>query len=124
MFTAIVAETVNHKIAKYQEFQFESDANAHVKRYGGFVYPGIISDIEYLIVDMNTETLTIDIEKKDSDKKINDWQLKMKQLDLNMTRTQEDLIDHIINVHGQTIDPRLKTKWDKKRMLRSSIYLP
>lgn len=120
MYTVIVSETKDHRIAKYQEFQFENDANVHVKRYGGFVYHGIISNIEYITVNMNTETLTVDTKKRDSDKIINDWQLKIKQSDLSMTRTQEDLIDHMINIHGQTVDAETKIKWDEKKEIRSS----
>lgn len=119
MYTVIIAETVDHRIAKYQEFQFENDANIHVRRYGGFVHRGIISNIEYTTVNMNAETLTVNTKKRDSDKIVNAWKLNIKQSDLYMTRAQEDLIGHIINTHGQTVDPRTKEKWDKKKEIRS-----
>lgn len=121
MFTAIIAETTDHKIAKYQEFQSEFNANTHVQKYGGFVYTGIISDIKYTTVNMITKTLTVDLISKKTDDLMNSWLYEMRQSDLEMSRIQEDLLDHLIDYHNfdfKLINPALIVKWNNKKAIR------
>lgn len=121
MFTAIIAETTDHKIAKYQEFQSELNANAHVQKYGGFVYIGIINDIKYTTVNMTTKTLVVDLVKKKADNLMNSWLYEMRQSDLEMSRIQEDLLDHLIDYHDddfKLIDPTFIVKWNNKKAMR------
>lgn len=119
MYTVIVAETADHKIAKYQKFESQGDADNHVEKYGGFVYYGIIQDFEHTIVDMIAKTLILDTIKRDSDKIMNDWIQEMTQSDVEITRGQEDLIDHLINDHIQMVDPVIKARRDNKKEIRS-----
>ena len=48
-----------------------------------------------------------------------EWLQKMSQSDFEMTRTQEDLIDHLTNDHGEKINPELEIKRNRKKQLRS-----
>lgn len=50
---------------------------------------------------------------------MNDWIQEMNQSDAEMTREQEDLIDHLINDHVQTVNSVIKARQDKKKEIRS-----
>lgn len=52
-------------------------------------------------------------------KLMNDWERNMYQSDAEMTRYQEDLIDHLINDHNQIVDHVLEARRDKKKEMRS-----
>lgn len=67
------------------------------------------------------EELARDIEEElaNSEKPMRDWLQKMNQSDSEMTRTQEDLIDHLENYHGEKINHELKAKRNKKKEIRS-----
>jgi hypothetical protein len=61
-----VVKHENNKVTKYQPYASESDANAHVVKYGGFVSPKPDDDrMKYWIVD--GETLIFDQSQADSD---------------------------------------------------------
>jgi hypothetical protein len=64
-----VVKNENNKVTKYQAFASESDANAHVVSYGGFVVPKPDGDrIDYWVVDADKKTVTYDKSQADSDK--------------------------------------------------------
>lgn len=119
MYIAIIAETEDHKIAKYQEFKNQAAADAHVEKYGGFIVVGTCPDINYTTVDMIAKTLILDTVKRDNDKIMNDWIQEMTQSDAEITREQEDLIDHLIDDHVQIVNPVIKARRDKKKEIRS-----
>lgn len=48
-----------------------------------------------------------------------EWETAIKSSDSDMTRAQEDLLDHLENDHGQVINTNLKSKRDSKKLLRS-----
>ena len=66
-FIAVV-KNENNKVTKYQDFDVESDADAHVVTYGGFVVPKPSSDrMDYWVVDADKKTVTYDKSTADSD---------------------------------------------------------
>ncbi len=58
-FIAVVSSAAG-KITKFQDFDIEADADAHVILYGGFVAPSPGDNWEYWVVDDVAETLTYD----------------------------------------------------------------
>lgn len=50
---------------------------------------------------------------------MNDWIQEMTQSDVEITREQEDLIDHLIDDHVQIVNPVIKARRDKKKEIRS-----
>ena len=63
-----VVKNENNKITKYQDFDTQSEADAHVSAHGGFVVDKPVSDrMDYWVVDADKETLTYDKSTADSD---------------------------------------------------------
>ena len=58
-YIAIVKST-GGKLDKYQDFDTQSEANAHVATYGGFVVPDPGDSIDYWVVDEAAETVVND----------------------------------------------------------------
>ena len=65
-YIAIVKNEGN-KVAKYQDFDTQSEADAHVATYGGFVDEKPSDRIDYWIVDADKKTLTYDEASATSD---------------------------------------------------------
>ena len=64
-----IVKVENNKIAKYQEYQSESDADTHVERTGGFVVEAPASgDMDYWVIDEETKTITHDSETETADR--------------------------------------------------------
>ena len=63
-----IVRNENNRITKYQDFDVESDADAHVVTYGGFVVPKPSSErMIYWVVDADAETVTYDQSTAESD---------------------------------------------------------
>jgi len=58
-FLAIVAATPTGRVAKYAEFDLETEADAHVVTFGGFVAAKPAEPRRDWLIDMVGETLTI-----------------------------------------------------------------
>jgi len=65
-YIAVVSHADN-KITKYQDFEKESEANAHVSTHGGFVCATPDGILDYWVVDADKKTLTYDKSTHDSD---------------------------------------------------------
>ncbi len=65
-YIAIVKST-DGGLDKYQDFDTESEANAHVATYGGFVVPDPGGSIDYWVVDEAAETVVTDQAQADAD---------------------------------------------------------
>tara|TARA_R110002051_G_C8664931_1_gene489544 strand:- start:247 stop:597 length:351 start_codon:yes stop_codon:yes gene_type:complete len=67
VYIAIV-KSEGDKIAKYQEFDTEAKADAHVLKYGGFVSLSPDGPTTYWKVDPVAKTVTFDKDQSDKDK--------------------------------------------------------
>ena len=59
IFIAVVKHE-NNKVTKYQDFDTQAEADAHVATYGGFVDDKPSDRFEYWVVDADKKTLTYD----------------------------------------------------------------
>ena len=59
VFIAVVRHE-NNRVTKYQDFDTQAEADAHVATYGGFVDDKPSDRLEYWIVDADKKTLTYD----------------------------------------------------------------
>ena len=66
VFIAVVKHE-NNRVTKYQDFDTQSEADAHVATYGGFVDEKPSDRIDYWIVDADKKTLTYDEASATSD---------------------------------------------------------
>ena len=62
-----VVKNEGNKVTKYQDFESESDADAHVVTYGGFWTIKPSDRMDYWVVDADKKTLTYDKSTADSD---------------------------------------------------------
>ena len=83
-----VVKYESNKITKYQDFAEESDANAHISTYGGFVAEKPDNDrIKYWIVDADKKTLTYDSDTATSDKITRAWSSLRRQRDAKLVQS-------------------------------------
>ena len=59
IFIAVVKHE-NNRVTKYQDFDTQAEADAHVATYGGFVDDKPSERVKYWIVDADKKTLTYD----------------------------------------------------------------
>ena len=71
-FVAIVRST-DGKLDKYQDFDLEADAIAHVATYGGFVVPDPGGQTSYWVVDAEAETVVNNQDQADVDALARSW---------------------------------------------------
>lgn len=79
------------------------------------------------LVDGKLVTLTDDEEsvraadrtKAIAEQPMNDWLQEMHKSDTEITRAQEDLIDHLINHHGHSVNPVIHARRNRKKEIRS-----
>ena len=66
VFIAVVKHE-NNRVTKYQDFDTQAEADAHVATYGGFVDDKPSDRMDYWVVDADKETDTYDKSTADSD---------------------------------------------------------
>ena len=71
-FIAIVKST-DGVLDKYQGFDLEDDAIAHVATYGGFVVPDPGGQTSYWVVDAEAQTVTNNQDQADADALTRSW---------------------------------------------------
>jgi len=76
-------------------------------------------DLDFVIADPLTKSITVNLIAKSAQEKINSWMIKIQESDSFLSRSREDLMDHLINYHDKCFSSTLKTKWDKKKEIRS-----
>ena len=67
MYLSITGVTDDKKLAKYQPFENEADANAHATKYNGFAVKDIGGNQEFWIVDKEKKTITQDTATENSE---------------------------------------------------------
>ena len=68
-----VVSSSNNKVTKYQDFDTEDEAKAHIATYGGFVDESPSDLAEYWTVDAKKKTLTADNSSLASDVLADKW---------------------------------------------------
>jgi hypothetical protein len=91
-FIAVIASDAG-KITKYQDFNLEAEALAHVAEFGGFVAPSPGHQTKYWIVGNNTLTWDSTLEASDLAKvPLINWAASMQETDASMPRWFEDYV--------------------------------
>ena len=62
MYLSITGATPDNKLAKYQEFNTQSEAQAHAIEYNGFAIQDPEGNQDFWIVNMTTKTVVVDTE--------------------------------------------------------------
>ena len=62
-----IVNTSNNKLAKFQDFDSKSDADAFVAEHGGFVVDNPGGQTEYWVVNASNKSVTFDKSTSDSD---------------------------------------------------------
>jgi len=66
MYLSITGVTSDKKLAKFQPFEIEADANAHATKYNGFAVADIGGNQEFWVVDKAKKTITQDTATENS----------------------------------------------------------
>jgi len=66
MHLSITGATSDNKLAKYQPFEAEADAQAHALKYNGFVITDPGGNQEFWVVNMTDKTVVIDTDTEAS----------------------------------------------------------
>ena len=63
-----IVKVENNRIAKYQDFQSQGDANAHISTYGGFVVETpVTGHMNYWVINEGAQTITHDSSAQTTD---------------------------------------------------------
>ena len=117
-YLAIVS-VENNRIAKYQEFDTQPEADAHISTYGGFVAQRpVTGSLSYWVVDEVAKTITHDSVEESSYTAMRDWANSMTFTDATCPRWFEDYVTE----NNITLAPgRVKDNYDAKVALRATI---
>ena len=96
-----IVKVENNRIAKYKDFESESDADSHVGVYGGFVVSTPDSgSMNYWVVDEGAKTITHDSETETANRAKS---LALHNIrELEATVTQRRLRDALISDEAKT----------------------
>jgi hypothetical protein len=119
-YLVVVDTTQDNKIAKMQEYDSRSEADAHITRVlsnypNAFVIdnpPSYVMD--YTTVDVAAKTITYDSASYSTDKAMNDWKESIGKTDSGMPRYMEDLITS----NSLVIPTEMKKRYDEKIKIR------
>jgi hypothetical protein len=113
-FIAVVKSTAG-VLEKFQDYDTQTDADAHVSQFGGWVAPNPGgSSKHYWVIDENAKTLGYDQDTQDSDAAMSEWLTAIARTDADLPRSVEDLYDT-----GITPSDRTKKLMDAKKALRA-----
>ena len=63
-----IVKVENNRIAKYQDFQLQADANTHISTHGGFVVETpATGSMDYWVIDEGAKTITHDSSTETTD---------------------------------------------------------
>ena len=98
-FIAVVRHEDN-KVTKYQDFDTQSEADAHVEEYGGFVAENPSDRMHYWIVDGDKETLTYDEASYNNDEAA----IVATKYQRDRVLLYPDLVDQLDDIYHNGID--------------------
>ena len=105
-YLVVVNTTQDNKIAKMQNYENRSEADAHVARVIENYPNAFVIDnpspyvMEYTTVDVVTKTLTYDSASYITYKAMNDWKEAIAGTDGDMPRWGEDILDGMADKSG------------------------
>ena len=116
-FIAVVKSTAG-VLEKFQDYDTQTDADAHVSKFGGWVAPNPGgSSKHYWVIDENAKTLGYDQDTQDSDAAMSEWMDAMARTDLGIPRWFEDAVTE----RSVILKPgRVKDNYDEKVRLRGT----
>ena len=83
-----IVKVENNRIAKYQDFQSQGDANAHISTYGGFVVETPASgSMDYWVINEGAKTITHDSSTQTTDEAAREMELIRNHRDRLLTET-------------------------------------
>ena len=91
-FVAVV-RTEGDKIAKFQDFDTQAEADAHVTEYGGWVAPYPGGGLRDWGVDAAAKTLAFDRDAATLKAQRKVWDKQIEASDYNVSRVMEDMYD-------------------------------
>ena len=112
-FVAIVKHTGN-TLDKYQDFDTQPEADAHIAAHGGFVVANPGGNSAYWVVDGTAKTVVYDQAANDSDAVMDTWYRGIAATDKEMPRFFEDYLDSV----GPPAAGRVRDNYDAKVALR------
>ena len=113
-FIAVVKSTAG-VLEKFQDYDTQTDADAHVSQFGGWVAPNPEgSSKHYWVIDENAKTLGYDQDTQDSDAAMSDWLIAITRTDQDLPRAVEDIWDA-----GGSPNARTQKLLDDKKALRA-----
>ena len=111
-FIAIIKST-GGVLEKFQSFDTQDEADAHVVEFGGWVAPNPGgNNRNYWVIDAVAKTIGYDQGTQDGDLAMKSWETAISLTDLHLPRAVEDLWD----VHGSPNDRTQKLLDDKKAL--------
>ena len=118
MFLSITGVTVDNRLAKYQPFESEYDADAHAAKYNGFVVddPGGMQELWTIDAAAKTVTRDVSVEQTATE---NMWWARLREQrnslltttdwwassDLIITQVQKDYRQALRDLPAKTADP-------------------
>ena len=122
-YLVIVDKTIDNKIAKLQEYETRTEANAHVSKFID-IYPDAFVvdnpdsyDFSHTTVDVVAKTITYDSVSHIAEIVVDNWKLSMQKTDGGMPRYLEDLITSNSDL---ILPEKMKTRYDEKVALRAT----
>ena len=83
-----IVKVENNRIAKYQDFQSQAEADAHISTHGGFaVETPATGSMDYWVIDEGAKTITHDSSTQTTDEAIREMELIRKYRDGLLTET-------------------------------------
>ena len=116
-YVAIV-KTANNRVIKLQDFDAESDANAHVATYGGFVVENPGGGSQYWVIDASKKTATLDEDAQTAAKNTVVWKRNIRNTDVYMPRICEDIIDSMDSTQKGNLSKTATDNYNAKKVVR------
>jgi len=83
-----IVKVENNRIAKYQDFDAQADADAHSINYGGFVVEApATGNMNYWVIDEGAKTITHDTSTQSTDEAAREMELIRNHRDRLLTET-------------------------------------
>ena len=115
MYLSITGVTSDKKLAKFQPFEIEADANAHATKYNGFAVADIGGNQEFWVVDKAKKTITQDTATENNVTAKRNASAEIAKLE--STITPRRLRDALANDEGKAwvaaVELKIKTERDK-----------
>jgi len=115
MYLSITGVTPDNKLAKYQPFELEVDADSHATEFGGFVIPDPGGNQEFWIIDQAAKTITQDIVAETASKTKHSLAILRRERNKQLEESDKDVLPD----RWHSMDAVTQEKWaDYRQELR------